>query len=86
MALTAAQRRHMNRVIAAYNSGTTSLFKELKIILLTTDVSFKTIHERSHVSVTTLNNWVHHKTKFPRIDTLTRVAAALGYRISLEEV
>lgn len=40
----------------------------------------------SEVSPTTLHNWVVGKTMYPRIDTLLKVANALGYTITLTRI
>ena len=55
------------------------VFEDLKEILATCD--FKWVSENAGVSDQTLYNWHNGLTKKPRIDTLTKVAEALGYEI-----
>lgn len=43
--------------------------------------SYKTIHEESDVSVTTLWNWFEGATKRPQFATVNAVGRALGYEL-----
>lgn len=45
---------------------------------------FKDIAEKAGVHISTLYNWAELKTFAPRIDTLCKVAGALGFEIVLE--
>jgi transcriptional regulator with XRE-family HTH domain len=45
----------------------------------------ETIATRSGVSTPTISHWRTGYTKAPRIDTLEKVAGALGYRITMVE-
>ena len=59
-----------------------TIFENLKKII--PDYYPKSLAYYASVSPTTLKNWVSGKTKTPRIDTLTRVANAVGFNIELK--
>jgi DNA-binding phage protein len=48
------------------------------------DIEKKAVAEEAGCHWTTLYNWCAGKTTHPRIDTLTKVAAALGFEIVLK--
>ena len=59
--------------------GLLELYMSVQLDL--SSVNHKDVAIMAKCSVTTLYNWESGKTKAPRIDTLTRVAAVLGYSI-----
>lgn len=61
---------------------TYQVFEDLKGILAEFD--FRWVAETAGVSDQTLYNWHNGLTHKPRIDTITKVAKALGYEIVLE--
>ena len=63
-------------------ADTYQVFEDLKGILA--DVDFHWVSETAGVSQQTLYNWHNGVTHKPRIDTITKVADALGYEIVLE--
>lgn len=58
------------------------VFEDLKGVLAEFD--FHWVAETAGVSQQTLYNWHNGYTHKPRIDTITKVANALGYEIVLE--
>jgi DNA-binding phage protein len=60
---------------------TYQVFIDIKDIICEYD--FHWLSETAGVSQQTLYNWHHGITSKPRIDTLTKVAAALGYDLTL---
>ena len=60
---------------------TYSVFEEIKNLLH--DYRLQTVANASGVYIATLYFWLDGTTKAPRIDTLTKVAEALGYEITL---
>ena len=57
------------------------LFNEVKTELMKWNIAH--IEEESGVTNQTLYNWLNGITMFPRIDTLTKVAEAMGFEIAL---
>ena len=49
------------------------------------EASLKEIAFTASVSITTLHNWKYGKTISPRIDTLIKVSAVLGFTIGLKK-
>lgn len=58
------------------------VFEDLKTVLY--DYDLTSVAYTAKVSIQTLYNWIHGYTKYPRIDTLTKVANAVGFEINLE--
>lgn len=58
----------------------------LDIIAEASHTDHTELAELAGVSKQTLHNWCFGKTMKPRIDTLTKVARALGYEIVLRKV
>lgn len=58
------------------------VFEDIKI-----ELHFRCVHdvaESACVSPSTLRNWMEGRTRTPRIDTLYRVARAMGFSIVLK--
>jgi len=59
------------------------IFMEILSLLWSEEKDFKTLSQKAGVSISTLYNWAELKVFAPRIDTLSKVARALGYEIVL---
>ncbi len=61
-----------------------AVFEELKDLLF--DYEVRSVSELSGVSKATIYNWLEGKTRKPRLDTILKVAEALGYTLTLHRV
>ena len=59
------------------------VFEELKLLIITSGLSVDRLAEVSGVANKTIYTWLNGRTQFPRIDTMMRVALALGRFIEL---
>jgi len=57
------------------------IFEDLKAIIA--DYNFDWLAETAGVSPQTLYYWVNGRTRKPRLDTITKVASAVGYKLKL---
>jgi len=64
--------------------NTKSVYEELKSVL--TSYNIQSVAEVANVHVNTIYHWLEGYTKAPRIDTIDRVAKAVGHRIELRLV
>lgn len=76
-----AQKLNSTSVHSVSNRGVGLLELYMSIQINLKSVNYKDVAKASNCSVTTLHNWESGKTKAPRINTLTKVAAVLGYSI-----
>ena len=79
----AARRKHqpLHTAVAIIGEDRLEIFEQIKEII--EDYNFAYLSEESGVSEPTLYNWINGYTKKPRLDTITKVANAVGYRIRL---
>jgi DNA-binding phage protein len=56
---------------------------KIRTVVEDSQESYKEIHESSGVSVTTLYNWFHGKTRRPQFATVNAVALALNHELRL---
>ena len=75
--------RHKTPVLHIDDSDRLVIFEDLKGIL--EDYNPAWIEQESGVSNQTIYNWLAGKTKKPRLDTITKVARAVGYELVLQK-
>lgn len=60
-----------------------NLFNELRTRIIVEVDNHSDLAQEADISPSTIHNWVHGKTLHPRIDTLTKVATAMGYSFAI---
>lgn len=59
---------------------------ELRTMVKETKMTYKDIHDKSNVSVSTLQNWFHGVTKRPQSATVEAVGRAMGYKRGWQKI